>query len=342
VKWQHQDVYYFYVMPLTMTQRIAAILVGAGLIVVAFAWKASQTVKIRFVTGAVLAKDPDPHKQRPIQNATVIAEYGETTGKAVSDSMGYFRLRLEPEVPAGEPMRLRTEHPNYRSFATVVSAGDQIHVIRLERPVRQGDTEPAQKQVVIGNVRIRYATKSTSTVNVAGVVRTFDIQNKGNVACDGQQPCSPDGKWRATLGSISVDAGEENKYFRNARVSCIAGPCSFTSIEKDGFSRGGRVISVVVRNWSDRVTYVLEAEVAQTIQSDLIRHAYPVILGNAMNFTLPASAQGPSIEAEVDGAEVVFPLGPKLHLSWAKCRAEPGSDGSRLYRCELKNGFEFR
>ena len=48
------------------------------------------------------------------------------------------------------------------------------------------------------------------------------------------------------------------------------------------------------------------------MESELIRHAYPVTFGRSMNFTLPAVASGPSIEADVDGAQIVFPLGPEL------------------------------
>jgi hypothetical protein len=77
------------------------------------------------------------------------------------------------------------------------------------------------------------------------------------------------------------------------------------------------------------------------MMSDMIRHSYPVIFGEAMNFTLPATAQGPTIEAELDGAAIVFPLGPNLILSWANCRLEVGSDRTKHYRCELKPGFRF-
>jgi len=129
--------------------------------------------------------------------------------------------------------------------------------------------------------------------------------------------------------------------FRAVRVSCIAGPCPFTSIESDRFSRGGRSITVSVRNWSDRVTYLLEAEVAETLENDLIRHTYPVTFGRSMNFTLPAAANGLTIEADVAGSSVIFPLGPQLRLSWASCRSETGPEGTRQYRCELKQGFRF-
>ena len=47
------------------------------------------------------------------------------------------------------------------------------------------------------------------------------------------------------------------------------------------------MIRAAVRNWSDTVAYLLEAEVAQVVASDVIRHSYPVIFNRTMNFTLP-------------------------------------------------------
>ena len=48
--------------------------------------------------------------------------------------------------------------------------------------------------------------------------------------------------------------------------------------------------------------------------SDLVRESYPVIFGQTLNFSLPLLAEGPSIEAEINGDSIVFPLGPDLFL----------------------------
>jgi hypothetical protein len=233
------------------------------------------------------------------------------------------------------------EHPDYHPFAITTAVADQIHVVRLT-PIREQVLVPAGgRETPVANVRVRYTTRTTTTTTVGTAVRTFDISNTGNVPCQGRQPCSPDGKWKAAIGSLSLDTEDEKKQFRNVRVSCIAGPCPFSAIEQDRFSRGGRTITVSVRNWSDPVTYLLESEVALTMESELIRHTYPVTFGRSMNFTLPAVAAGLSIEAEVDGSEIVFPLGPELRLSWAACRFETGADGAKQYRCELKPGYRF-
>jgi hypothetical protein len=60
-----------------------------------------------------------------------------------------------------------------------------------------------------------------------------------------------------------------------------------------------------------------------------------------MNFTLPAAAEGPSIEAEMNGQPIVYPLGPALILSWATCTMKVNPDRTKAYRCELKPGYRF-
>jgi hypothetical protein len=67
-----------------------------------------------------------------------------------------------------------------------------------------------------------------------------------------------------------------------------------------------------------------------------------VIFGRALSFTLPSTAVGPSIEAEVNGAYVVFPLGPELDLSWATCSQTGDPDQPKLYSCELNPGYRFQ
>jgi hypothetical protein len=93
-------------------------------------------------------------------------------------------------------------------------------------------------------------------------------------------------------------------------LTCIAGPCPFTRVDTDGFSVGGHDIEVLIRNGPDTTTFVLQAEVFRTQVGDIVRESAPVIFGRAMNFTLPAKAEGPSIEAEMNGSRIVFPLRP--------------------------------
>ena len=106
--------------------------------------------------------------------------------------------------------------------------------------------------------------------------------------------------------------------FRNMRASCIAGPCPFTRIDSSGFVHGGRNITVSATNWSDTATFLFEAEVFRTTISSSVRHSYPVIFGRTLNFTLPPTQEGVSIEADLNGAPMVFPLGPDLYFELGK------------------------
>ena len=66
------------------------------------------------------------------------------------------------------------------------------------------------------------------------------------------------------------------------------------------------------------------------------------MFGDAMEFTLPANAEGPCIEAELNGTDIVFPLGPAMRLSWAECVVDVSPDHTKLFQCELKPGYAFR
>jgi len=291
--------------------------------------------------GTVLRQDTDPRKQRPISEVQITASNGVPLSGTKSNAVGFFNLTLPKSVPRGQTITLVFRHPDYRPLTLQEHAGEEIVVARMipEKP----DVQPrvSGPETTISNVLVRYSMKTSSAVTVGSAVKTFEVTNQGNIPCNGRVPCSPGGKWKASVTSASLDAGDGNE-FRNARVTCIAGPCPFTEIVRDGFSRGGRVIEVSVRNWSDTATYLMEAEVVHPQVADASRHSYPVIFGQALNFNLPPAAEGPSIEAELNGETVVYPLGPKLCLSWADCSVRVGRDQTKGFRCELKPGFRFK
>jgi hypothetical protein len=99
---------------------------------------------------------------------------------------------------------------------------------------------------------------------------------------------------------------------------------------------------VTVRDWSDSATFLLEAEVFHPMENEMVRRSYPVIFGQTLNFTLPPTAQGLSMEAEINGEGIVFPMGPELYLSWAECNARVNRDQTKVYRCELRPGYKFK
>lgn len=292
------------------------------------------------VHGAVLKQDLDSRKQTPIADVEVTSVDGLAVREAKSNFSGAFNLTLQPGVKMGQNVRLAFHHPDFQPLVVNEKVADDLYIVRLV-PLHEAEEASNQPETKITNVLVRYSTQTMRTENVGSAPKTFQVINSGNVPCTDHILCSPDGKWKAQVTSASLDAGEGN-VFRDARVTCIAGPCPFTRIDEDSYSRGGRIIGVSVRNWSDTTTFLLQAEVFRSQLENIVRQTYPVIFGRSMNFTLPSAAQGPSIEAVVNGISIVFPLGPNPILSWANCQVRIEKSQSKDYRCELKTGYEFQ
>jgi hypothetical protein len=320
-----------------MIALAAAAVIVTGVIVVRFYPRKPRTIQL---AGAVIRQSADPRNQTPIENA-VIGVAGTAVGTVKSDFSGAFRITLPRGVAPGEPVTLTFRQPDYKPLDMQENITDQLYIARMMPLHEDSESEAGAAATVLANTMVRYTTEITTTENVGTGVRTFQVENSGNVPCDKHPPCSPDGKWKAAVGSASLDAGAGNE-FTDARVTCIAGPCAFTKIESDGFSHGGRTIRVSILDWSDTTTFLLQAEVFRPQVGNVIRQLYPVIFGRAMNFTLPNTAEGPSIEAEVNGTRIVFPLGPAPMLSWADCDVRVERNQAKDYRCVLKAGFRFK
>ncbi len=294
--------------------------------------------------GAVIKEDSDPIKQSPIMDVEISEASGLAAGSTKSNFVGYFTLPLNRSVGRNDSITLRFLHPDYVPVELTELVSDKltiVHLVPIRRDPEETTAQPDHPAIAVSNIRIRYSTEATSQENIGTGVKTFQIQNVGNTPCQNGPTCSPDGKWKAAVASETLDAGEGN-FYRNARVSCIAGPCPFTKIDYDGYSQGGRNIKVTVRNWSDTTTFLFQAEVFRPQISDLVQMTYPIILGTSLNFTLPPAAEGPSVEAELNGENIIFPLGPIPVLSWADCNVSVARDKARYYRCELDTGYRFR
>jgi hypothetical protein len=291
--------------------------------------------------GAVVKQNVDTRNQSPIADVEVSADDGLAVLDSKSDFSGAFTLSLPPGSRRGQPITLTFRHPDYQPLTLKEVISDDLCVIRMAPLHGEAEAGLNEAAVAVGNVLVRYSTETTTIDHVGNAVKVFQVVNAGNVPCHRHSPCSPDGKWKAQVGGASLDAGEGN-VFRNARVTCIAGPCPFTRVDTDGFSVGGRNIKVLTRNWSDTATFVLQADVSRTQVDEIVRESSPVIFGRAMNFTLPAKAEGPSIEAEMNGTRIVFPLGPTPVLSWADCNVRVEKNQVKDYRCELKAGYQYR
>jgi hypothetical protein len=312
-------------------------LVGAA---TAFAIVVARVPTIR-IDGAVMA-EADPGQQAPIGGALIRAlADGVELAQTTSDFLGSFRLEFPRPVVPGQTITLHFEHLDYRPLDIDATIEGRLYLARMVS-TRPHVDEPhvGGPEVVLGDLVVRYSIATQVDTSIGSGARQFQVANTGNVPCDHQGACSPDGKWRATVVTVSMDAGPDNQ-FRHARLSCIAGPCPFTRVDSDDYTRGGQRISVTVRNWSDVVTFVLESEVFRSQLTDLTENLHPILLGRGLNFTLPAAASGPSIQAEVDGTEVVFPLGPNAQLSWATCEVRIDTDRNRTFRCALKPGYTF-
>jgi hypothetical protein len=328
----------------TKKKALALAFAGAGLIVLAILIVrliAGSAVSIR---GAVVTSDTDPARELPVADVEVTVIGGPAVDPVRSDASGFFTIPipLQRRVRGGLPVTLRFHHPDYQPLEFENVGGDELCIAHLTPVVRTAPGSDPRREVTIANVVARYSINTTSIVNVGSAVKTFEVVNIANVPCKGHRPCSPDGKWKAAIGSAVIDADPGNE-FHNARVSCIAGPCPFTRIEANNLSSSSRTrtLRVSALNWSETATFLLEAEVYKEVTSDVLRQSYPLVFGQALTFTLPAAAEGVSIQAELDKNPIVFPLGPSLILSWANCQVQVNKDQTRVYRCELKPDYRF-
>lgn len=321
-----------------------ALITVAVLVVRARRWDAT----LMTIQGAVIRKDRDPQRELPIADASVIARQGATTVVTHSDASGYFKVKFPEVIWPGQTVSLSFQHEDYKPLDIELkiqfrSMMRRLFIASMEPEPSAVETPrvPAKNVQVVSNIRVRYTENFQTDEDVGGAVRTFEVVNKGNVPCRHQAPCSPDGSWKAAKGSIKLDAGVGNE-FRNVRVSCIAGPCPFTRIDTKSFQNLGQKLDISALDWSDTATFLLEAEVVHTTIASNVRHSIPVIFDRVLNFTVPPTQEGVSLEAEINGAPMVFPLGPDLYLSWANCTAHTNDeDKSTAYRCELKPGYRF-
>ena len=297
--------------------------------------------------GAVLQRDPDTDKQLPLAGVSITATDGVSRSATQSDAAGFFKLVLHKRVLSEHPVMLSFRSSGYDPLDLTVQTGrlqapKGLYVARMSPIVAKVITRDNRPPVVVSNVRVRYTINARTETSVGSAVKTFKVVNQGNIPCKRPSLCSPDGLWKASSASVSLDAGQDNA-FGNVRASCIAGPCPFTRIDSNGYIHGGRTIKVSALNWSDTATFLVEAEVYHTAIGANVRELYPVIFGQTLNFTMPPTQEGVSLEADLQGVPMVFPLGPEPMLSWATCSVRIGTEEEKttVYRCALKAGYQF-
>jgi hypothetical protein len=300
------------------------------------------------IEGAVVESNPDTRKERPIEGVEITASDGVQSAMARSDASGYFKVILQKRLLSGRSFMLGLRHSNYEPLDVSLPVGrlytrSQLYVEKMLPVATAAATGPHHAQAVVSDVRVRYTSNARTETDVGSAVKTFQVVNTANVPCNGHSPCSPDKRWKATSGSESLDAGAGN-VFHNVRASCIAGPCGFTTIDASGSPDGVRSVRISALNWSEPATFLIEAEVYRAEIGSRVRELYPVIFGRGLNFTMPPTAEGVSIEAEIDGSQIIFPLSPYLDMSWATCTVRAGAEPEKVavYRCELKPDYRFQ
>lgn len=315
--------------------QVTGVALGVLIAVVVARFVASMPTAIR---GAVIVASAVSARELPLAGVEIAETDYPASPTVRSDESGAFTIPipLHHRVRRGLPVSLTFRHAGYEPLELHGVDLDKLCIARLKPLAAESQAQPA---VTIGHVVARYSISTTTMINIGSAIKTFPVVNTGNVPCQAGRACSPDGRWSATAGSATLDAGRGNE-FRNARASCIAGPCPFTRIQ-EAVNTPKQTLKVTALDWSDTATFLLEAEVYRSMVTDVMRESYPVIFGEALTFTLPAAAEGVSIQAELDKTAIVFPLGPALYLSWAECQLLVNKDQTKVYRCELKPGYKF-
>lgn len=294
------------------------------------------------LVGAVMEQSANPREQSPIAGVEVSAN-GLAAHATRSGFSGLFRLTLRPMAKLGQAITLRFTHAGYKPLVMHTLAGNQIYTARMVPLHPEPKARHVHPNAIVSDVLVRYSEQTTTTASVGTTAKTLLVESTANVPCKHGSVCSPDGRWKADMRSTSIDA-EKGNVFEDPRVSCIAGPCPFTRIDFEGLSQGGRVFTVTARTWAGTATFLLQAEVVHPEVDNAVQSSYPYIFGREMNFSLPAKAEGASLEAKLNGIRIIFPLPPGSDpdLSWTDCMVSAGEKKTRLYRCRLKPGYKFR
>ncbi len=265
-------------------------------------------------------------KELPIADVVITASDGIRSAATRSDASGYFKLVLHKRVLSDQPIHghfppsaLRTAGLN-RANGKIEDAGPALCC-------RHGT--PHSEDRCSGRSKVSSSTQPSpiSGLKYPGEVydqhphpdecrlRSQDLPGGQQGKCALRSPVSLFAGWQVE-GDLcdGVARCRDRQYVRQHNRLLHCGPCPFTRIDSSGFIHGGRNISVTALNWSDTATFLMEAEVYHTAISSEVRELYPVNFGQTLNFTLPPTQEGVSLEAELDGAPMVFPLGPESLL----------------------------
>ena len=152
------------------------------------------------IEGAVIQRDADTKKELPIAGVAITASDGVKSATTQSEASGYFKLVLQKGVLSGKPVIVNFRHASYEPLDLNVQTGDwrnmASYTLQQWSRFLQIAAGPGRPEKVVSNIRVRYTTNSRTETNVGSAVKTFQVVNKGNVPCNDQSPCSPDGNGR--------------------------------------------------------------------------------------------------------------------------------------------------
>jgi len=158
---------------------------------------------------------------------------------------------------AGTDRHSEFRHPDYEPLdiklqSSLRLSAKQLWVIRMVPTHEHSGAGLSKPPVVMSNIRVRYTVNSQTEVNIGSAVKTFQVVNQANVPCVRGSPCSPDGSWKASAGSESLDAGAGNE-FKMFALRALRGHAPYSN-RYQWLVNGGRNISVSVSDWSDTAT----------------------------------------------------------------------------------------
>ncbi|HJY93027.1 MAG TPA: hypothetical protein VJ255_22260, partial [Candidatus Acidoferrum sp.] len=185
---------------------LSGVLVAAGLVV-----RLNRRHRLPLtLKGAVIKQDSDTQKQSPIANVAVVSVDGLATQNAESDFSGGFSLTMRPGVKMGQHIRLAFRHPDFQPLDLDGPLSSELYVVTMIPLHGEVEAKLNESEIEVGNVRVRYSIATMTTENIGTEVKTFQVVNSANVPCYDKIPCSPDGKWKAEIGSLALDAGQRH------------------------------------------------------------------------------------------------------------------------------------
>jgi hypothetical protein len=276
-------------------------------------------------SAVIMRSDANEAKRFAIKDVDVTYQGGGVERHQKTDQSGFVIIPFGSSINPGTLVELKFRHPCYQEFDETIAPTNVPYTLYLWPAAPEHGATCADPTITAISLTFRktYLTKST----------TFQVPNRGTVRCR-RQPCSPDGKWQAVIVSASLDAGSGNT-FAQGSVTCIAGPCPFSEIVNDGFSKGGPTISASIRNWSDTVTYVLRGELGGGPTSPV------TVAGRTFDFSVSHSdLPNLQITAQTSAGQSLVSDIAVGTIPWATCQTNELTSTIN-YHCTLRPDYRF-